>query len=88
MIMSTDELRRIVENLDREMTRLLARPDADGEDTAVLLCRWAELVELLALGPPPELRACPHCGAVGMRAATRCGICWRKLDPVVPPASA
>jgi len=46
---------------------------------------WSHLVDALALGPAPELRACPHCGATGMRAATRCGTCWRQL---VPPAGA
>lgn len=48
----------------------------------------AELVEYLALGPPPELQACPFCASVGMRAATRCGTCWRKLDPPAPLARA
>jgi hypothetical protein len=81
----TDGLRPIVETLDREMSRLLARP---GDDTGALLASWAELVEYLALGPPRELRACPSCGRVGMRAATRCGTCWRKLVPPAPLASA
>jgi hypothetical protein len=84
----TDGLRPIVENLDREMSRLLAHPSSEGADTTELLSSWAELVEFLALGPPPELRACPHCGGIGMRAATRCGTCWRKLAPPAPPASA
>ena len=39
-------------------------------------------------GPAPELRACPFCGSVGMRAATRCGTCWKKLGPSTPAASA
>ena len=82
-----DGLRPIVENMDREMTRLFARPAA-GEDTSALIASWAELLEYLALGPPPELRACPYCGHSGMRAATRCGTCWRKLDPAAPLASA
>lgn len=86
-MMRTDELRPIVENLDREMSRLLAHPHA-GADTTALLSSWAELVDFLALGPPRELRACPFCGVSGMRAATRCGACWRKLDPSAPPASA
>lgn len=86
-MISTDGLRPIVEDLDREMTRVVQR-SAGGEDTAALLASWAALVEYLALGPPPDLRACPHCGAVGMRAATRCGRCWRTLVPPAPPASA
>lgn len=84
----TDGLRPIVENLDREMSRFLARQGGDDADTMALLCSWAELVEFLGLGPPPELRACPYCGGIGMRAATRCGTCWRKLEPPAPPASA
>lgn len=83
-----DGLRPIVENLDREMSRLIASPDLANADTTALLTMWAELVEHLALGPPPELRACPHCGGIGMRAATRCGRCWRKLVPPSPTASA
>lgn len=42
---------------------------------------WAELVAQLALGPEPEVRECPVCKHVGMRAATRCGHCWTKLTP-------
>jgi hypothetical protein len=86
--MMTDGLRPIVEALDREMSRLHARPDVAGADNTALLASWGKLVEFLALGPPPELRACPSCGSVGMRAATRCGICWRKLEPPAPLASA
>lgn len=86
--MQTDGLRPIVEDLDREMSRLLALGDVGGADTAALLASWAKLVEFLALGPAPELRDCPFCGSVGMRAATRCGVCWRKLDPSPPLARA
>ncbi len=80
-MMRADELRRSVEALDREMRRFRARGGREIGDSAALLSRWAELVEILALGPAPELRACPYCGAQGMRAATRCGYCWRKLVP-------
>lgn len=41
----------------------------------------AELVDLLRLGPEPEVRICPTCGNVGMRLATRCGFCWTALAP-------
>lgn len=84
----TAGLRPIVEALDREMSRLVALPDVAGKDMTPLLTAWAELVEFLALTAPPDLRACPRCGSVGMRAATRCGNCWRKLDPHAPIASA
>jgi hypothetical protein len=84
----TDGLRPIVEALDREMSRVLARSGTTGADDAALLSSWAALVEFLALGPAPELRSCPFCGSVGMRGATRCGACWRKLEPSAPLASA
>ncbi len=82
----TDGLRPLVEAVDREMTRLAARVGPADADTTGLLSAWARIVEFLALGPAPELRACPFCGAVGMRAATLCGTCWRALDP--PPFAA
>ena len=87
-MMRTDGLRSIVEALDREMSRLLERADLGVVDTTALLGSWAELVEYLDLEVPPELRACPFCGGVGMRAATRCATCWRKLDPPAPLPSA
>lgn len=85
--MRTEELRHVVEALDLEMTRLQARGGPAGGDTMAVLYRWAELVELLALGPAPRLLACPSCGALGMRAATRCGFCWRKLEPPKVPSA-
>lgn len=38
---------------------------------------WQRLVVALELGPEPAVRACPHCGKLGMAEATRCGYCWR-----------
>jgi hypothetical protein len=49
-----------------------------------LRAAWAEMVDVLALGSPPELRTCPTCGEIGMRAATRCIRCWSSL-PLLPP---
>jgi hypothetical protein len=37
---------------------------------------WQRLVVALDLGPEPAVRPCPHCGRLGMAAATRCGFCW------------
>ena len=62
----TDSLRSIVEALDLEMSRLLARAEVGGDTTALFLS-WAELVECLDLEVPPELRACPYCESVGLR---------------------
>ena len=87
-MMQTDELRRIVESLDREMTRVMAGGGLAGGDPTALLSWWAALVEHLALGPAPELQACPFCGEVGMRAATRCGYCWQRLEPTATTAKA
>lgn len=85
---STDGPRPIVQALDHELTRFVSRASAAEADTAALLSAWATVVEFLALGPPPDLRACPFCGGVGMRAATRCGTCWRSLDPAAAEQSA
>jgi hypothetical protein len=52
-----------------------------------LRAAWAEMVEALALGPLPELRTCPACGEIGMRAATRCMRCWSSLA-LLPPSQA
>lgn len=54
---------------------------------AELHATFARLVTQLALGPEPELRNCPSCGALGMRAATLCGSCWVKLTPPAVTAS-
>jgi hypothetical protein len=73
-----DAVRAAVDAVSREVALV---PGAAGDGG--LRSSWGRLVDLLALGPPPEQRACPHCGSMGMRAATRCGSCWEKL---VPPA--
>lgn len=78
-MIQTDGLRPIVEAVDREMSRLRGRAHASDVDAAALLSSWERLVAFLALGPAPELEPCPFCGNVGMRAATRCGVCWSKL---------
>jgi hypothetical protein len=85
---NADGLRPIVEALDRQMARVAAGGNAGGADTSALLATWAKLVAFLALGPPPQLRECPFCGSTGMRAARLCGVCWRKLEPLPPIASA
>jgi hypothetical protein len=85
-MISTDGLRPFVEKLDREVARLL-RSGADHEATTAVAASWATLCDFLALGPPPDLGTCPFCGGVGMRAATRCGQCWRSLVPYAPATS-
>jgi hypothetical protein len=58
---------------------------ASAAPAEALRVAWTQVVEILALGPPPELRACPTCGNSGMRAATRCLHCWSAL-PLLPPS--
>jgi hypothetical protein len=76
------KLRRAVATIGREIARL---PTAVTNDVGTapdgLRASFADLVEELALGPEPEMRECPVCKHVGMRAATLCGHCWTKLTP-------
>lgn len=82
-------LRATVATVDHEIRREISRlpiqiTDDDGKKpTNGLAASWADLVEQLALGPEPEVRECPVCKHIGMRAATLCGHCWTKLTP--PP---
>jgi hypothetical protein len=77
-------LRAIVATIDREISRLSEPTRSEATDTTKeLRSSWAELVELLAVGPVPEVRECPVCRHIGMRAATRCGHCWTKLSPLI-----
>jgi hypothetical protein len=75
-------VRSAVEKMGREVSLVAGPAGAGGE----LDVAWGRLVDALALGPAPELRNCPHCGAEGMRAATRCGNCWADLTPPAPGA--
>ena len=72
-------------SLELEIRAELARrprpTSAEGSTQSPLLASFADLVEQLALGPEPEVRPCPICKTVVMRAATLCGHCWTKLTP-------
>lgn len=76
-------LRATVSAIDREISRLASQNT--GGDSSVplnsLIESFADLVEQLELGPEPEVRECPVCKKIGMRAATRCGYCWASLIP-------
>ena len=67
-------LRTAVEQVDREIAALPA-------PSSVLDDAWSQLAGALALGPAQATRKCSHCGNVGMRDATVCGYCWKKLVP-------
>ena len=67
-------VRAAVEQVERQIAALPA-------SSAVLQGAWAQLVLALALGPARATRKCPSCGNTGMRDATLCGYCWKKLEP-------
>ena len=80
-----DGLRAFVDGVERDVARVsLGASPPDSASVAGLVASWGRLVDFLALGPAPELLECPYCGTNGMRAATRCGACWRKLVPPGP----
>lgn len=81
-------LRDTVSAVEREISLLTGLPDSGAAralSVDALLASWADLVTQLNLGPEPEVRECPACGEVVMRAATLCGHCWKKLTP--PPVA-
>jgi hypothetical protein len=75
-------LRLLLGDIDREIAAVFgpAAPEA-GLASATLRASWARLTGVLALGPAPELRACPVCHRDCRRAATLCGRCWTRLPP-------
>jgi hypothetical protein len=84
----TVRLRTLIATIDCELSPVPRSAMGDGVAATDLLHRsWAELVELLDLGPAPEVRQCPVCHHHGMRAATRCGYCWTKLSPLAAESS-
>ena len=78
-------VRLTVSTITAQMTDLAQRDSIEGcrGVTTELAASWAQLVKLLALGPAPEYRECPHCKQLGMLSATRCGFCWAMLTPPV-----
>ena len=74
-------LRAAVAAVDRAMTGARAPGAQAGDQASSLEAAWHKLVELLALGPEPDYRECPACGAVAMLEASVCGHCWTKLAP-------
>jgi hypothetical protein len=72
-----------IADLERQLTELALMLETPAARKAMTGLRdsWTGFVELLDLPATAELRRCPACKHVGMRAATRCGYCWTKLDP-------
>jgi hypothetical protein len=82
-------LRAVVATIDRELSCLSLEGTAEDHREAQrgLAVSWAQLVELLEVGPAPEVRECPTCRHVCMRAATLCGHCWTTLGSLPPGAA-
>jgi hypothetical protein len=75
-------LRTAVATIDRQISCLGREDTVENHRAATtgLASSWAGLVNLLALGPAPLVRACPLCQHVCRLAATRCGHCWSLLS--------
>jgi len=80
------KLRAIVADIEAQLPVL--SPQFPAVDDASMASRfavsWAALVELLALGPEPEVRKCPFCHATIRQAATRCMHCWKQSSYETP----
>ncbi|MBI5547454.1 MAG: hypothetical protein HY901_26530 [Deltaproteobacteria bacterium] len=73
--------RATVASAERELS-LLPRQEAtdDGKGTtSAHAASWADLVGQLALSPDLEVRECPICSHIGLRAVTICAYCCKKL---------
>jgi hypothetical protein len=76
-------LRTLVASVEGEIARLpgpVTTEDGKSPPNG-LRTSWDKLVEQLALGPEPDVRECPQCHHIGMRAANVCGYCWTALTP-------
>jgi hypothetical protein len=74
-------LRPVVAELENELASLLAQANGDHSQAAArVTSHWRRLVEIMALGTPPELRSCPHCGYGINATATRCIQCWKQSE--------
>jgi hypothetical protein len=76
------QLRAMVASVEGELARFSGPVTAEFGKSPPdgLRAAWDKLVAQLALGPEPEVRECPVCHHVGMRAATVCGYCWTTLE--------
>ena len=75
-------LRPMVAQLESDLASLQVQSDADGYAAvaARLAAPWRSLVDVMALGTAPELRACPYCGYGINATATRCIQCWKQSE--------
>lgn len=78
------QLRQSLTSIEQELQSLSLQEgtEASRKSVAEIRSSWSTLVRLLALGPEPEVRACPGCQHTIMREAKICGYCWMKLEPL------
>jgi len=84
-----DDLRTLIAAIDHSFAQLPPpgdTPQPVDQIHSQLRRSWGDFVKLLGLGPKSETRQCPACGGIGMRAASRCGHCWAKLE-LLPPTT-
>ena len=83
-------MRVTLASMDHELDGLMGSTTATADRGRLdaLRSSLGELAQHLALGPEPELCACPVCHRPGMRSATLCGYCWTKLTPPAKGARA
>ena len=81
MVLIHDDARSRLRKLLALMQEQL-KASTDHVGRAGLQRSFEAVVTELDLGPEPHLRACNVCGAIGMRDATLCSVCWSKLAPL------
>lgn len=82
-----EDVRAAVDEMELAVAQVAGPATDRGLGPDGLRSAWGRLVDVLALGPPPQLRTCPHCGGTCMRAATRCSTCWKDLVPPTAPGA-
>jgi hypothetical protein len=80
-LLSRDDTRsRLRRLLGLMQDQLTASTDSIGR--AGLQRSFDAVVTELDLGSKPHLRVCSVCGAIGMRDATLCTVCWSTFAPM------
>lgn len=78
------DLRTAIAAVEASLLDFEAAPEAVRDRTqklGVLRVSWQSVVDLLAIEPEPERRACPFCGGAMRQIATRCVHCWKRSSP-------
>lgn len=83
-------MRKTVTSTEHPLGSLAQQTDSAGLRQGVdeLRANCSTRVQLMALGPEPEVRACPACKHRVRRSAPLCGHCWVKLQPLAEQGAA